>query len=160
MSFETAIAFVLRHEGEASDDPRDHGGVTKYGISARAYPLLDIAALTREQAITIYRRDYWERIQGDALPPSVALLLFDAAVNQGPRRAIAWLQHAVGAKPDGIMGPDTLERVRVVDRRATLAEFTARRAYAYGSTTTFSTFGLGWSRRLVDALLTAQEMET
>jgi len=57
-NFERCIAFVLRHEGGYVNDPRDPGGETKYGISKRAYPGLDIKNLTEEQAKEIYRQDY------------------------------------------------------------------------------------------------------
>jgi hypothetical protein len=59
--FERAVAFVLRHEGGYVNDPRDPGGETKYGISKRAYPRLDIKGLTEADAKEIYRRDYWEK---------------------------------------------------------------------------------------------------
>lgn len=60
-NFEKAVAFVLRHEGGYTNDNRDPGGETKFGISKRAYPSLDIKNLTEEQAKVIYRRDYWDR---------------------------------------------------------------------------------------------------
>ncbi|WP_425526518.1 glycosyl hydrolase 108 family protein [Xanthomonas oryzae] len=50
---------MLSHEGGYVNDPRDPGGETQWGISKRAYPELNIRALTRDQAIEIYRRDYW-----------------------------------------------------------------------------------------------------
>lgn len=159
MTFGRAVAFVLWHEGDSSDDPRDPGGKTRFGISALAYPHLNIDALTEADAVAIYRRDYWDRIKGDLLPPAVAFLVFDAAVNQGPRRAVSWLQHAVGTKPDGIMGPETIAAAAKADLRAVISEYAARRMWAYGTTPSFQTFGLGWSRRLADAILTAREIQ-
>lgn len=155
MTFERAVAFVLKREGGFSDDPRDPGGATKFGISARAYPDVDIANLTIEQATAIYRRDYWDRIKGDLLPAPLALMAFDAAVNQGPRRAIQWLQHAVAANADGVVGPETIAKAIKCDVEKALLELAARRAYAYGTTKSFETFGLGWSRRLAACLATA-----
>src|SRR5690606_2973445 len=56
-----AVEVVLEHEGGYVHDPHDPGGETKFGISKRQYPDLDIANLTREQAIEIYRRDWWDK---------------------------------------------------------------------------------------------------
>jgi lysozyme family protein len=58
-AWETAIAFVLRMEGGTTveNDPHDPGGMTKFGISHKAFPDLDIANLTLEQAKEIYRRE-------------------------------------------------------------------------------------------------------
>jgi lysozyme family protein len=59
--FERALAFTLRWEGGLSQDPDDPGGTTKYGISARAHPEVDVRNLTLEDAKEIYRKEYWER---------------------------------------------------------------------------------------------------
>ena len=91
-NFERALKFVLQHEGGLVEDPRDPGGVTKYGISQRAYPHLDIRKLTVEQAREIYLRDYWIRAGCDALPWPRDLLVFDTAVNLGIRRAREFLR--------------------------------------------------------------------
>jgi lysozyme family protein len=100
----------------------DSGGQTKYGISQRAYPSLVIAALTRQQAEGIYARDYWAPVQGDKLPGALALVVFDAAVNQGVVRAVRLLQGCLGVEVDGIVGPETLAAAK----RAPVVETTAR----------------------------------
>ena len=41
--FNKAIEKVLKFEGVLSNDKYDAGGLTKYGISKRMYPTLDIA---------------------------------------------------------------------------------------------------------------------
>lgn len=127
------------------------------GISAAAYPTLDIARLTVDQVSTIYRIDYWNRIAGDALPPAVAVLVCDEAINAGVGAAARDLQLAVDAVPDGQIGPATLAAVA---RRANslddlLAELLGRRGFRYGMTSTFPTFGLGWMRRLGRAAMVA-----
>lgn len=65
--FERAVQIVLEKEGVLSDDARDPGGLTKYGITKREYPDLDIANITVADAVAIYRRDYWAKIRGDDL---------------------------------------------------------------------------------------------
>jgi lysozyme family protein len=103
-----ALEFVLRHEGGLANDAVDKGGLTKFGISQRAYPDLDIASLTVEQACELYAADYWRPIQGDQLPYPIALAVFDTAVNCGVRTAVKMLQELIGTTADGIIGPKTL----------------------------------------------------
>jgi lysozyme family protein len=93
-NFIPALAFVFRWEGGYVDDPRDPGGETKYGISKRSYPDVDIKNLTREKAAEIYKRDYWAKVGGDSLPFPFDVLAFDSAVNCGPGRALKWLGEA------------------------------------------------------------------
>lgn len=81
--FARCIEFVLAEEGGTVNDPHDPGGLTKYGISQRSYPDVDILRLTLDDATAIYRRDYWDKIRGDELPAGIDLLVFDSAVNQG-----------------------------------------------------------------------------
>lgn len=129
-AFERAFAVVLGHEGGYTADPTDPGNWTggapgrgecrgtNWGISAASYPYLPIRALTREQACDVYRRDYWAKVRGDELPPAVALLVFDAAVNSGTSRSARWLQQALGVPDDGALGPRTLAAVTHRVRRA------------------------------------------
>lgn len=111
MSFERAIAFVLEHEGGLVENPKDPGGITKFGISKRAYPDLDIRNLSVVEAMNIYAQDYWRPIKGDQLPMGVDIAVLDYAVHSGVRHAVQALQRAVGAKPDGVVGPGTLTLV-------------------------------------------------
>ena len=153
-AFETALEFVLEKEGGGAltDDPRDPGGLTRWGISARAYPGLDIRNLTREGAAALYFRDYWQAGRCPELPPGVALLHFDTCVNQGVGAAAKLLQLSAGAEPDGKIGPKTLAAVRRLPPAGLLTEYAARRAVRYGQTAAFDRFGLGWSRRLCACL--------
>ena len=91
MSFEKAVEFALSFEGGYSNDPVDPGGETNYGISKRAYPTLDIKNLTREDAVAIYRRDYWDACGCDSMAGPLATCVFDTAVNCGKGRAKQWL---------------------------------------------------------------------
>lgn len=89
-NFERAVAFVLRHEGGFTNDNRDPGGETKFGISKRAYPHLDIKGLTEAEAKEIYRRDYWDRAGCGSLDWPLCLVHFDSCVNLGVGRATAF----------------------------------------------------------------------
>ena len=57
--FERAFSYVLQNEGVYVNDLDDIGGETKYGISKRSYPNLDIKNLTLEEAQKIYFCNYW-----------------------------------------------------------------------------------------------------
>ena len=91
-NFDKAIKFTLSWEGEGGKaSPGDPGGLTKWGISQRAHPSVGVANLTREQAIEIYREDYWDRLGCEGLPAPLDVALFDTAVNVGVNRALGWL---------------------------------------------------------------------
>lgn len=107
-TFDSAIGDVLRAEGGYVNDPVDRGGATKYGISQKAYPKLDIANLTEAQAREIYKRDYWDKIGADALPENLRELAFDAAVNQG----VGWTKKALKRA-----GGDAAEFLRLREKR-------------------------------------------
>ena len=92
MSFDQALKFVLEREGGYVNDPLDPGGETKYGISKKSYPNVDIRHLTPELAAVIYQSDYWAPAGCDDLSPDLALVVFDTAVNCGVKRAVEWLQ--------------------------------------------------------------------
>ena len=84
--------FVLKHEGGYVNDPKDPGGETKWGISKRAYPNLDIKNLSAEDATRIYSRDYWDVCNCDNLDYPLCTVVFDSGVVDGPVRAIQWLK--------------------------------------------------------------------
>jgi lysozyme family protein len=46
--FDKAIEIILKHEGGYVNDPDDPGGETKFGITKRNYPTLNIKSLTVE----------------------------------------------------------------------------------------------------------------
>jgi lysozyme family protein len=154
-TFDRAVKLVLRHEGGYANDSHDAGGETKFGISKRSYPALDIRALTELDAVALYRRDYWDALRCDAMPPSVALVVFDGAVNQGRYAVTLDLQGALGVKADGILGPITLAAVSALPARDVLPRLVARRSERYALHWQLSRYGLGWFTRLADVTITA-----
>ena len=119
-TFDEIIEHVLEHEGGYVNDPTDLGGETKYGITKRFYPDIDIKNLTKEQAKEIYKRDYWDKNRVDELPEQLRHIFFDMCVNQGRGTAVKVLQRAANAKGaklkvDGGMGPATLKAVQNVE---------------------------------------------
>lgn len=111
-NFNALIVGIIANEGGYVHDPDDPGGETKYGISKRVHPTLDIKNLTIAQAEDIYRTHYWNRIQGDKIISNdVAWVIFDAAVNIGVKRAIKRAQRIVDVVDDGIVGEKTLAAI-------------------------------------------------
>ncbi|HUN53321.1 MAG TPA: glycosyl hydrolase 108 family protein [Candidatus Sulfotelmatobacter sp.] len=139
--FAAAVELVLGNEGGLVDDPRDPGGITHWGISLRAYPQLGragILALTREQAKTLYRADWWDRHHFGALPWPVSAKVFDLAVNIGAAAAVRLLQGACAAcgqavALDGLIGPATIAAARGCDPDALRRTLTAAAAAHYRS---------------------------
>lgn len=157
--FDKALDLVLRHEaggdpaGGYTNDPRDPGGETRWGISKRAFPQEDILNLTRERAAELYRQEYWDRLRPDELPAGLAIVLFDTAVNMSVGRAVRLLQRACGVAQDGVMGPNTIAAAsRLKD---VVARLSAERAIAYAQTANFDTFARGWLRRTITTAMEA-----
>ncbi len=122
-----AIQFVLDREGAYINHPEDPGGETNFGISKRAYSDLDIKALTKEQAIDIYRRDYWQKASCDRLGSPLDIVVFDSAVNCGIGRATLWLSVTHDWR-----------------------DYLFMRMAHYASLATAKPFMVGWTRRVVE----------
>lgn len=108
-NFRPALEITLKHEG---GETVDSGGYTKWGISQKAYPGLDIKNMTRAQMEAIYKRDYWDKIKGDQIKDqNAAAVLFDYAVNAGVGAAVKAAQTVLGVAVDGGLGPQTLAAI-------------------------------------------------
>lgn len=140
--FDEAVGAVLREEGGYVNDPNDDGGETKYGISRKAYPEIDIASLTESDAKAIYKRDYWDRFHLDDLEydgsfnKEMVIKVFSIIVNMGGNPAIKCLQRACRAcgrytKDDGVFGSGTLTAVRLSDQQSLLAALKSEAAGHY-----------------------------
>lgn len=155
--FLQAVEVVLAHEGGYVHDPRDPGGETKYGISKRSYPHLDIANLTREDAIAIYYRDWWQRYgYGRLQDEAIATKLLDMAVNMGPATAHRLLQKTLvflgyDIAVDGIIGPQTVGATNKADPKRLLQLLRWRAAEHYyriaAQRTQSQAFLMGWLKR-------------
>ena len=152
MNFETAVNIVLMHEGGAAitNDPNDPGGLTRYGISKRSFPNLDIANLTLPQAKELYRRYYWDMCECDNLPNWARLIVFDCAVNQGVTRAIIFIQRVVMVPADGILGEQTMLALKQVSPDEFIGSYAKHRFKAYKANPNWRHYGGGWSDRLLD----------
>jgi lysozyme family protein len=158
-SFGFAIAFTLEEESyqDTAVDLGDGAGLTKYGITARSHPTVDIAALTLPEAVAIYSREYWAPLNLDLLSRRVAVAVFDGAVNHGATTSAKMLQTALGVAVDGDVGPLTAEAAR---RPEALGLYCSARAMRYHERLTtlaqnpatlqqVARFGPVWYRRLL-----------
>ena len=122
------------------DDPKDTGGRTCMGLLQREYNAYrkslgvetrDVWLIDDAEIRTIYRRQYWDALRCDDLPPGVDFAVFDSGVNCGIGMGARFLQRALGVKADGHIGMVTLSTVK---EHANLPELVsdiidARRAY-------------------------------
>jgi lysozyme family protein len=154
-NFDEIIEKVLEHEGGYVNDPKDLGGETKYGITKRFYPKVDIKNLTIEQATEIYRKDYWDKNRFESLPQNLWHIFFDMCVNMGRRTAVKVLQRAAvnrgkDIEVDGGLGPATIGALKGVE----LDRVRAYRVKFYVDLITSKPeqekFFLGWFRRATE----------
>ena len=144
-AFDAAFDWVLEVEGPESNDPREPGRLTRFGIAQRYHPEIDVSRLTVEKAKAIYRQDYWDRARCGDFPGQIGFALFDAAVNQGVSKAVRLLQLALRVHPDGIVGPETIEAAKRCIPGDLLDDFQSHRALAYSEGD--RVFRRGWFRR-------------
>lgn len=126
MTADQIIDGILQREGGFSDKKSDHGGATKYGITARTLGLwrgygrsatvAEVQALTEDEA----RRYYRERVIGMSPFSGVAyeplrVQLIDFGMNSGNDRAVRWLQRSMGvAATSNVLTPELLARVNAL----------------------------------------------
>jgi lysozyme family protein len=137
--FAQAVARVLANEGGFVSLPDDPGGETKFGISHRDYPKLDIANLTRDEATAIYYRDFWKAGRYGELPGPLAVKLFDLSVNMGAAHATRCLQRALRAcgttvVEDGALGNGTISAANHAEHDALLTALRSEAAGYYRAT--------------------------
>lgn len=126
MTTEQVIDGILAREGGFVNKKADHGGATKYGITARtlglwrgygrAATVSEVQALTEDEA----RRYYRERVIGTSPFTAVTyeplrVQLIDFGINSGNDRAVRWLQRAMGLPPaSNVLTPALLGRVNAL----------------------------------------------
>lgn len=178
--FEIAIAVVLRHEGGYVNHPADPGGATNFGVSLRTLSRLggidpddgkllgdmdgdgvidaeDIRLLTRDEAVKIYRTQWWDRFgYGRIADPDLACKVFDFSVNMGASRAHKLLQKAVNATSpvrlavDGVLGPMSLAIVNGHPEPRALLGAYRQEAVTFYRSLNRPQFLKGWIRRAMD----------
>lgn len=109
--------------GAYTNTPGDKGGETKWGISKKAHPNLDIKNLTYPKACAIYHEFYYNPVMEEIVYDSLAFKLFDMSVLMGSKTAVKLLQRALNdtvdtyLREDGIIGPMTATALRIQDKK-------------------------------------------
>ena len=183
-NFSIAHKFTLTWEGGESDDAADRGGFTKFGVSTAF--LTDIAStqagrdvldrmgvilpvtrntirnLTESLAASLFRWQMWDTLKLDLIPLRPAVVLYDAAVNSGPKQSVRFAQRGynscvVYGQPldtDGIMGPATRKAMQQADTDKILMAVLDQREQFYrdlvAAKPSQEVFLKGWLNRVAD----------
>lgn len=111
---------VLGIEGGVSNDPDDRGGLTNAGVTQRTYdawrashhlPQQPVTMISMVEVQQLYWEDYWGAAQCDRFPAPIDTIIFDMAVNSGPKQALMTLQGTMNIAKDGVVGPKTMAAV-------------------------------------------------
>lgn len=155
-SFDDAFDALIGNEGGYSNNPKDPGGETMWGVTARvarAYGYTGpMRTLPKETAKAIAKKLYWDPLRLDSFDPRVAFQIFDANYNGG--HPVIWMQGASGAAADGLIGPATVAAVQATDPLKFMMRWNALRLTYFTSLSTWGTFGKGWANRIAANLKT------
>ena len=130
--FNIAIEIILPLEGGLVDDPADPGGLTNFGIALTRHPDLTadfIRNMTREEAIEIYRKQYWTEFLSSVNDQRIANALFDIRVNEGSGTEFKILTQSIGTP--FVDANHVLALTNSSDADKLLKEIAARRSVAY-----------------------------
>jgi len=159
--FEVALQFVLEHEGELANHPYDRGGLTYRGIARNAWPqwegwkYIDKGQTPPLELVRkFYYENFWVPLKCDSLPVPIAIFLFDSTVGSGHSLPTRWLQRAIGAKDDGIVGIETIQKAHQVAPQTVVDSMLRRRILLYANIVRHDrkqlVFLAGWLRRTMN----------
>jgi lysozyme family protein len=166
-NFGRCLELVLQHEGGFVDHPADPGGATNKGITIKTYrsffgedkTVEDLKNIKDSEVATIYRNGYWDKVCGDMLPLGLDYVVFDAAVNSGPRRSVIWLQQALNTSVDGHIGDETIGKaLSYIDPDFLITATCDNRLDFLHSLKAWDTFGKGWGKRVLAVKALALKM--
>lgn len=161
--FEKAIPLILKWEGGYVDHPADPGGATNMGIIFSIFVNYadefhlpktkdGLKQLHEIQAKAIYRKQFWDRMQGDKIvDQQIAEIIFDAYVNCG-KNGIKIAQREAGTKADGNIGSNSLQAINSANPRILFAGIKDARIKYYQDLAvrkpTLQVFIKGWMNRI------------
>src|SRR5260370_19326583 len=150
---------VLPHEGGYTNDPRDPGGPTNWGITildARKYwkanaSAEDVRTMPKMVAEGIYASHYAALLRYNDLPAGVDYAVLDYGINSGIARAARVLRALVGANDQNDYLNDTIVAlVRQRDTKKLIQAIDDERLRFLRSLSTWDHFGSGWGRRVAE----------
>lgn len=166
-NFAPSLAAVLRSEGGFVNDPRDPGGATDEGVTQTVYDdwrtdqglaQRSVRDIDQAEVEAIYRKLYWDVIQGDGLPFGVDYCTFDFAVNSGVNRAARFLQRGSGAVEDGHIGPASVATAKAIPPATLIDRICDARLAFLKCLPIFDRFGHGWTSRVEEVRARAKDM--
>lgn len=156
-NFDICLKFTLLPDNDGQPlhiDKNDPGGATIYGITYNTYKtyfgnysLDSFKNITKEQINTIYKNMFWDKMQCDKMPLSIACMVFDFGVTCGTYRSIIILQKCLRVTTDGIVGPNTIKAISGFNEDNLLNYLYTYQLNFYKSLYTYKFFGQGWSNR-------------
>lgn len=137
----------------------DAGGLTNDGISQKAFPDVDILALSLQEKEKLYVDHYYNKVGAAHMSVPMAILAFDSAVNCGVSRTVKWLQiitnmlTGAGLATDGQMGVKTLQAIEQADQKTLALLMCHQRQlhYCHLRKSQPQSFG-GWINRMTDLM--------
>lgn len=149
--FNPAFERMKSHEGGYVNDPDDPGGETYKGVARKinskwdgwflidmmkkqsGFPAtLDTNAELQQKVADFYQIQYWSRVKGDEIQnQEVAYSIFDFAVNAGVSTSASLAQMVVETTPDGVIGPESINKINNFDPEHFLAAFTVAKIARY-----------------------------
>jgi lysozyme family protein len=167
-NFLASLKEVLRHEGGYVNHPKDPGGATNRGVTQATYDGYrrlkrqlprSVKFIVDAEVADCYKQLYWDKVCGDALPRGIDFAVFDAAVNSGPAKGELWLQQAINRvagkrrlKEDGQLGPASIDAADDYPSHLVIDAMVKIRLTFMQRLGIWSTFGAGWSNRLLGEL--------
>jgi lysozyme family protein len=154
--FGVCFRVVLLEEGGFSNDPKDPGGATKYGITLQALSksrgvkctVSDVEKMNVFEAQKIMRKDFWDANHCENFSHGIALCLFDVTINSGPSRAAKILQKVVGVDVDGVIGMKTIAAAKALNAKDVILRMCCARVDFLRKLSNFPHAGNGWLKRV------------
>jgi len=156
--FYHALSWHLKHEGLIANHPSDPGGFTYAGISRNVHPnwegweyLNNGNPIPDSMIVSFYDSLVWRPMMCDSVPPAIAFYLFDTACLIGTPYTIYLLQKNMNIKPDGLVGPQTIQAIRNHNPKDLLSRLHASRIAFHNKMVqkypNLNVFYNGWIRR-------------
>lgn len=121
-NWQRCAGITLNAEGVFVANKHDKGGPTNLGVTQQVYwawrkaqglPVQSVGLCTRDEALSIYKAQYWVPIRGDELPSGLDLMVFTESIMSGPYVAVKVLQRSLGGlKADGHLGLLTMSALQ------------------------------------------------
>lgn len=136
-AYNIIMKWVEHAEGGYVDNPDDPGGATNFGISQKSFPHIDIKTLTIDDAMIIYKNQYWTPLQLDKYPFSIGLFIFDTSILQGISIATKLIR---------------IHLKNVNDINQSIMQLLPLRLWELALDRDFAKFGEGWTNRIADLI--------